>query len=171
MAPAQPSAVAAIERSVKARLSSTASSAQHTRPAETVARIFDALPGDAGENLLAALYDKEPNAGERVRALMFNFADLASLTPAGLQTLLSRANRATLTLALKGVTGEVADAFYKNMTARARDVLQEEIAALGPRPRTAVEDARTELVTLTRTLIDAGEIRPRGSDTDEDLIL
>lgn len=169
MAPAQSGAINAIENNFAARLTAN-KGAGHARPAETLARIFDAMPGEDGEALLTALHETEPGASARVRALMFTFADLASLTPAGLQTLLSRANRATLTLALKGVDGPVAEAFFSNMTARARDVLTEEIAALGPRPRRDVEMAQTELVTLTRALIDSGDILPNGPDTDEDLI-
>ena len=169
MIPIHAAALSAIEQNFKTRLG-VISAAQPTKPDAMVARIFDALPTEDSQALLAALHTTEPGAGERIRALMFTFADLASLSPAGLQTLLSRANRATLTLALKGVTGNVADAFFNNMTARARDVLNEEISALGPRPRGEVEAARGELVTLTRTLIETGDIRPSGHDRDEDLI-
>ena len=168
-APAQPAAIAAIETSFAARLPDTHTASQ-AQPAQTLARIFDALPDEDSESLLSSLGQIEQDASERVRALMFSFADLQSLSPAGMQTLLSRADRTMLTLALKGVDGALAEAFYNNMTSRARAVLQEEIAALGPRPRSQVEAARTELVTLTRTLIDTGDIRPAGQDTDEDLI-
>jgi len=169
MAPAQPAALTAIEKNFMARLPTSEVNSQ-AQPAQTLARIFDALPGDDSQDLLTSLGQIEPDASERVRALMFSFADLQNLSPAGMQTLLSRADRALLTLALKGVDGALGDAFYNNMTARARAVLQEEIAALGPRPRSQVEAARTELVTLTRVLIDTGDIRVAGPDTDEDLI-
>jgi len=170
MAPIHAAALTAIEASFATRLETLATDT-HTRPDATVARIFDAMPADVSQDLLSALHTVEPGADERVRALMFTFADLATLSPAGLQTLLSRTPRATLTLALKGVSGEVAEAFFKNMTARARDVLREEIVGLGPRTRSDVEAARTELVTLTRTLIDSGDIHPSGGNNmDEDLI-
>jgi len=169
MAPVQPVALAAIEKSFEARLPSLTEQS-HARPDAAVARIFDAMPAEASQNLLSALHTVEPGASERVRALMFTFADLASLSPAGLQTLLARTPRTTLILALKGVSGEVAEAFFTNMTSRAGEVLREEIAALGPVPRSSVDTARTELVTLTRTLIDSGDIRPTGPDRDEELI-
>lgn len=169
LAPTHPAALSAIEKSFEARLHSLSSDVK-TGPDETVARIFDQMPAETSKTLLAALHSAEPGADKRVRALMFTFADLASLSPAGLQTLLSRADRASLILALKGVTGPVADAFFTNMTARARDVLREEIAALGPCPRDAVEAARASLVSLTRSLIDSGDIRPFGNEIDEELI-
>lgn len=169
MAPAQPAAIAAIETGFAARLPDIHAASQ-AQPAQTLARIFDALPGEDSQSLLSSLGQIEPDASARVRALMFAFTDLQSLSPAGMQTLLSRADRSALTLALKSVDGALADAFFNNMTSRARAVLQEEIAALGPRPRSQVEAARAELVTLTRALIDTGDIRAAGAETDEDLI-
>lgn len=162
-------AIAAIEKNFEARIA-TLNIAQPVRPDETVARIFDAMPESSSETYLQALQSADPGAGERIRVLMFSFGDLARLAPAGLQTLLSRTDRTLLTLALKGAPKEVAAAFFTNMTSRAGEVLREEIAALGPRPRSEVEAARADLVSLTRKLIDAGEIYPAGAQVGEDLI-
>ncbi len=170
MAPAHTAALTAIETKLGAQLT-TLTHSQKTRPEATVARLFDALPAETGETLLNALHTVEPDAGERVRALMFTFSDLADLSPAGMQTLLSRTPRETLTLALKGVSGPVADVFYKNMTQRAGNLLREEMTALGAQPRKEVEAARAALVSLARNLIDSGDIRPASDVHDEDFIL
>lgn len=162
-------AVAAIERSFETRLDALEGSAQRN-PDETVARIFDALPAERSQALLDALQKVETGASDRVRALMFTFEDIAGLPPAGLQTLLARADRAVLTLALKGETGAVGKAFSRNMTARAREALAEDIAAEGARTRFDIDAARAELVALARALIDAGDIRASQSIVDEELI-
>ena len=164
-----PRAVSVIEKNYSEHFS-LSEPTQIAPTQDTVARIFEALPEGKCETLLTALHTIEPGTNKRIKDLMFGFDDLASLTPAGLQTLLANAKRATLILALKGVTGPVADAFLRNMTARARDVLQEDIAALGPQRRTDVAAARALLVDLARRLMVAGEILPAGSDLDEDLI-
>lgn len=169
MAPAHSGAVKAIERAFEDRLAAETGAINHT-PDEAVARIFDALPPEAGESLLAELQKRDAGAGNRVRALMFTFDDLATLGPGALQTLLSRADRAMLTLALKGTSGPVREALFANMTARAREVLSEEIAGLGPKSRMDVERARAGLVALARALMDAGEIRHAVKDHDTDLI-
>ncbi|HPE49017.1 MAG TPA: FliG C-terminal domain-containing protein [Hyphomonas sp.] len=134
---------------------------------ERVARIFDQLDARSGKTFLAALESAEPGAGEKVRALMFTFDDLGSLDAAGLQTLLSAADRAALVIALKGARDDTANAFFGNMTRHAGNLLREEIAALGPVRRADVEAARQELVTLARTLVHRGDIRS-GDQTDED---
>ena len=49
------------------------------------------------------------------------------------------------------------------MTQRAGDLLREEISALGPLRRSEVDAARQEIVTLTRQLIQRGDVRGGGS--------
>lgn len=137
---------------------------------ERVARIFDQFDTRAESVFLAALESAEPGAGQKVRALMFTFDDLAALDGGGMQTLLSTADRSVLILALKGARETTAAAFFANMTQRAGDLLREEIAALGPLRRSEVEAARLEIVTLTRQLIQRGDIRgtaARGIAEDE----
>ena len=135
---------------------------------EHVARIFDQLDGQSEEALLSSLNTAEPGAGEKIRALMFTFADLASLDPASMQTILGSIDRAELTLALKGAPETVTEAFFKNMTQRASDLLREEMETSGPVRRSDIEAARAEILTLARTLVKRGDILVR--DADDELI-
>lgn len=159
-----PSAIVAIEALFEAELG-LADDLAPIQGDAALARILDVLASDKRTPLLEAIGNSDPAAGTRVRELMFTFDDIASLAPAGLQTLLSRIDRATLTIALKGAKGAVADAIFRNMTTRARDVLVEEIAATGPLRRSDIEAARTDLIVLARHLIETGHIR-RQSQTD-----
>ncbi len=167
-----PHAIAAIEALFEAELGL----ADRDTPVHgdaALAKIFDILPADQSDKLLGLLQATDPDAGAQVRRLMFTFEDIAALPPAGLQTLLSRIDRATLTLALKGATGGVRDAIFSNLTARARTVLVEEIAAVGPVRRSDVDAARTDLIVLARHLIETGNIQSAGGHDlldDEDMI-
>lgn len=158
-----PGALSAVEARLTEQLSAATTGDGHER----VARIFDRLDGRDEKMLLAALDKVEPGAGERVRSLMFTFDDLGTLSAAGLQTLLSAADRQTVVRALKGAEPATADAFYGNMTTRAGAFLREEIEAAGPIRRSDIETARAELVTLARNLIQSGEIGPREGHDDE----
>lgn len=153
---------------IDARLADTLSRLATGQPAgghERVARIFDQLDGRAETTLLAALDADAPGAGEKVRALMFTFNDLAGLHAAAMQTLLASTDRSVLTLALKGAREDVANVFYSNLTRRAGALIREEMAALGPIRRSEVEAARTEIVETARNLIRTGEIRLDDSET------
>ena len=134
---------------------------------ERVARIFDRLDPRSEQNFLAALENAEPGAGERVRALMFTFDDLATLDAGGLQTLLSAIDRNVLALALKGANPEVEQAFFANLTQRATQVLRDDVAALGPVRRSDVEAARNDIADMARAMIQRGDIVVSEADLDE----
>ncbi len=162
-----PAAIKALELALSKDLDH-AKPTQLTGGHEHVARIFDQLDGQSEEALLSSLNTAEPGSGEKIRALMFTFADLASLDPASMQTILGSVDRAELTLALKGAPEAVTDAFFKNMTQRASDLLREEMDASGPVRRSDIEAARAEILTLARTLVKRGDILVR--DADDELI-
>ncbi len=167
--PVHPAAISSLETALAGWLHSAGRPARQGGH-ERIARILDRLDGRAEKSLLAALESAEPGAGEKIRALMFTFDDLARLDAGGLQTLLSSADRAVLTVALKGAREETTAAFFRNMTQRAGDLLREEISMLGPVRRSEVEAARLELVTLARTLISRGDIRAGAGDDEDELV-
>ncbi len=169
LGPVHPGATASLELYIALQIDSLQGSAGqggHQR----VARIFDSLDSRLEKSFLAALDTAEPGAGQKVRALMFTFDDLAHLDAAGLQTLLAASDRSTLIIALKGAREQTAAAFFRNMTRRAGDLLRDEIAAHGAVRRSEVETARQALVSLARDLIAQGDIRAAGGRDDEELI-
>lgn len=133
---------------------------------ERLARIFDQIDSKTEKSLLFALDDAEPGAGEKVRALMFTFDDLANLDPASLQTLLSNIERETLIMALKGAKTHVVEAFMSNMTQRAGQLLSEDIDTSGPVRRSEIEAARTKIANQARTLIKRGDMLNREEDDE-----
>ncbi|MEO1405604.1 MAG: FliG C-terminal domain-containing protein [Pseudomonadota bacterium] len=167
MNPPHVEAMAAIEQALEDRVRRLDG---HTELQENnLARIFDELDPDASKTLLAALQTAEPEAGRRIQTLMFGFEDLAKLPPAGIQTLLSRLERKTLMIAMVGTDNPVSTTIYKNMTNRARDVLKEEIVALGEIDEKTVDAARADMTRLARALIASGDILP-GSSGAEDIV-
>tara|TARA_R110002020_G_scaffold105961_2_gene246869 strand:+ start:115775 stop:116713 length:939 start_codon:yes stop_codon:yes gene_type:complete len=169
LGPIHPGAAASLESHIAQQMDSLQGNA-HQGGHERVARIFDRLDSRLEKSFLAALDTAEPGAGEKVRALMFTFDDLAHLDAAGLQTLLASSDRSTLVIALKGAREETAAAFFKNMTRRAGDLLRDEITAQGAVRRSEVEAARQALVSLARELKAQGDIRAGDGRQDEELI-
>lgn len=163
-----PTAFSAIERYLKSKSAGSRQGAQGGH--ERVARIFDRLDNKLEQAFLAALDSAEPGAGEKVRSLMFTFDDLAALDAGGMQTLLSRTDRAVLVLALKGASDGTCEAFFRNMTSRAGELLKEEMSLLGAVRRSEIDAARQELVELARSLIQRGDIRSGQDDHDDELV-
>jgi flagellar motor switch protein FliG len=160
-----PAAIQVIASSLDLRLSRTQTQ-DHTGGHERVARIFDSLDQGSETELMSSLNQAEPGAGEKIRALMFTFEDLAALDPASLQTILGSVDRAVLTLALKGASVAVADAFFNNVTQRAAELLRDDMAGIGPIRRSEVDAARAEVLAVARTLLKRGELL-RTEDDDE----
>ena len=133
---------------------------------EHVARIFDSLDSGSESALLSSLDSAEPGSGEKIRALMFTFEDLASLDPGSLQTILGNVDRAILTVALQGASQTVADAFFKNVTQRAADLLREDIEAVGPVRRSEIDAARAEVLQIARALVKRGDLLPQNQDDE-----
>ncbi|MEO0466308.1 MAG: FliG C-terminal domain-containing protein [Pseudomonadota bacterium] len=146
------------------RVATGADGAGHQR----VARIFDQIGSRHEQSLLAGLDAKAPGSGEKVRAQMFTFNDLAGLGAAGMQTLLAATDRGVLTVALKGARADVANVFFSNLTRRAGLLIREELSGLGALRRSEVEEARAEIVELARQLIRGGQIRLVGATAEDD---
>lgn len=162
-----PAAIKGLELALQTRLDQ-ASPSRTQGGHEHVARIFDRLDSKAEQSLLSSLDTAEPGAGEKIRAFMFTFEDLANLDAASLQTILGSVDRAVLTVALKGAPAPVSDAFFANITQRAGDLLRDEIEAAGPIRRSEIEAARSEIIEIARALVKRGDILTH--DAEDELI-
>ncbi|HVM68810.1 MAG TPA: FliG C-terminal domain-containing protein, partial [Gaiellaceae bacterium] len=63
-----------------------------------------------------------------------------------------------LAIALRGVTDEVSDRIFKNMSQRGAEMLREEMEFQPPQKRRAVEEAQGRIVAVVRKLEEAGAI-------------
>ncbi|HLH25585.1 MAG TPA: flagellar motor switch protein FliG [Chloroflexota bacterium] len=103
-------------------------------------------------------------AGE-VRKLMFAFDNLIQLDDQALQRILRDVDARDLPLALRGAPEELRERIFKNVSARAAEMLREDMAVAGQVRRRQVEEAQQRIVTIARRLEEAGEIViQRGGD-------
>ena len=133
-------------------------------PHENMAEIFNALDRSSESRLLQMLEERNKEAADRVRTLMFTFEDLAKIDGPGIQSLLRKVDNARLTLALKGASDPIRDLFLGNMSERAGMILRDDMEALGPVKVRDVEDAQAALVSLAKELEAAGELVIAGNE-------
>ena len=76
-----------------------------------------------------------------------------------MQKVLAEIDKADLALALKAAPPELSTKLLSNLSARARDNIQEEISMLGPRPLSDVEEAQKRILQQVRTMEERGDIR------------
>jgi len=109
-----------VEKTLKAEFMSNLARAQRRDAHEMMAEIFNNLDRTSETRILAALEERNRDAAERIRGLMFTFDDLGRLDGSGVQVLMRGVPREQLTLALKGASEQLRDLFLKNMSERAR---------------------------------------------------
>jgi flagellar motor switch protein FliG len=155
----QKEALEGVEKTLKAEFMSNLARAQRRDAHEMMAEIFNNLDRAAEGRILSALEERNRDAAERIRSLMFTFEDLQRVDGAGLQTLLRAVEKDKLALALKGASEALRDLFFKNLTERAAKLLKDDIAGLGPVRLRDVDDAQAIIVTLAKDMAAQGQIQ------------
>jgi flagellar motor switch protein FliG len=135
---------------------------------EMMADIFNNLDRNTEARFMTGLEERNIEAAEKIKALMFTFDDLSRLDNGGIQTLLREADKDQLAMALKGGSEEVKDLFFQNMSERAGKMMKEDMEAMGPVRLSDVDEAQAIVVKTAKALADSGDIvLSTGSDDDE----
>jgi flagellar motor switch protein FliG len=100
----------------------------------------------------------DQNLASELRGRLFTFNDLINLADKDLQQLLREIDAARLTVALKGATADVRQKFLQNLSARAAEMLSDDLAAMGPVKLSSVESAQQEIAKLAQELASQGRI-------------
>jgi len=163
-----PEVVARISSVLQRRLESLSSSSREQRGGvRAVAALFNHLERNVGTPVLEAIESERPELAVSIRNLMFIFDDLARVDDNGLRELVQRADKKTLTIALKGASEDLRQRIFDNMSKRAAEMMREEMDIMGPVRVREVEKAQQAIVAVARQLEDEGVIVTSGEGADE----
>jgi flagellar motor switch protein FliG len=137
---------------------------------EMMAEIFNHLDRSTESRFVAALEERNREAAEKIKALMFTFEDLSKLDPSGVQTLLRAVEKDRLALALKGASDSLRDLFFTNMSERAAKILREDIEAMGPVRLRDVDEAQMGMVNTAKDLAARNEIVLADNKGEDELV-
>ncbi len=119
----------------------------------------------AEKGIIEYLESTDQALAEEIRGKMFVFEDISQLDDQSIQRLLKELDRSELAKALKSTTDAVRELIFRNMSTRAREMLEEEIDLLGPTRLSAVERAQRGITDIIRRLEAEDEIFiARGQD-------
>ncbi len=135
-----------------------------------VANILNQVDQASEKAILGSISENHASLADDIRKLMFVFDDLSQLDDRSIQELLKVVSKEQLLLALKASEEGIRDLIFKNMSERARELLQEDMEAKGPVKVSEVERAQQEILKLAKTLEEAGTISLGGSGSGEALI-
>jgi flagellar motor switch protein FliG len=94
----------------------------------------------------------------QIKQKMFVFEDIVLVDDKGFQKLLRKVETSELAVALKAASDEVKEKVFHNMSARAGDMLREEIADMGPVRMNDVSAAQQKITGLIQDMEFKGEL-------------
>ncbi len=123
-----------------------------------VVELLRRSPAAQQTEVVGEIEKDDPDLAAELRTRLFTFEDLANLSDRDLQTLIREMDTSQLAVALKGGSPAVREKISRNMSARAAEMLNDDIAAMGPVRLAAVEAAQAELVKIAFGLAEQGRI-------------
>ena len=170
MEPVQRDILDKIEQTLRTEFMSNLARTSKRDSHELMADIFNSFDRQTEARFIGALEERNREAAERIRALMFVFEDLSKLDPGGIQTLLRAVEKDSLGLALKGASEALRAMFFSNMSERAAKIMREDMEGMGPVRLKDVDQAQMAMVQVAKDLAAKGEIMLVGQSGDDELI-
>lgn len=163
-----PELILEIDKVLKNQLANTASVEQSTLGGvQPVAEMLNVMDKNTETSIMSRLEEKDPLLAEEIRKLMFVFDDISKIDDRGIQSLLKEVPNDKLLLALKTANEDIKAKVFKNISARAADMLREDLNNMGPSRLSDVEGAQQEIVNVARRLEAEGKILiARGGSED-----
>jgi flagellar motor switch protein FliG len=146
MEPVQREILDKIEQTLRTEFMSNLARTSKRDSHEMMADIFNSFDRQTEARFIGALEERNREAAERIRALMFVFEDLAKLDPGGIQTLLRAVDKDQLGLAMKGASESLRELFFSNMSERAAKIMREDMEGMGPVRLKDVDQAQMTMV-------------------------
>jgi len=120
--------------------------------AKLAAEILNHAEETVEARVFARLDAEAPAVADTIRTLMFTFEDLLRLDERGMRALLKDIPREELLLALRTASPAMRDKIFGNLSPRAAELIQDDIANMGPVRLKDVERAQAAIVAAARRL-------------------
>jgi flagellar motor switch protein FliG len=167
-----PDVIREVESGLESRLSNMLTqSSDRVGGVETVAEILNLCDRASEKTIMEGIEAEDPDLVEQIRRLMFVFEDILLVNDKGIQAVLKEVDNDELCLALKTASESLKDKIFNNMSARAADLIREDMQYMGPVRLSDVEAAQQRVVDVVRRLEDAGEIVIAGRGGEKDLVV
>lgn len=167
-----PDVIREVEAGLESRLSNMLThSMERVGGVETVAEILNLCDRASEKQIMEGIEAEDPDLVEQIRRLMFVFEDILLVNDKGIQAVLKEVDNDELCLALKTASDQLKEKIFSNMSARAADLIKEDMQYMGPVRLSDVEAAQQRIVDIVRRLEDSGEIVIAGRGGEKDMVV
>lgn len=139
--------------------------------AKSLAAILNRCTTATAKLILESIEQRDAQLAGEIKRLMFLFEDLLYIEDRGIQRILREVDKNDLALSLKIADEKLKEKIFRNMSERARELVQEELSYLGPVRLKEVEAAQTRIVEIVKQLEDQGEIVVTGRGGSEEVFV
>jgi len=165
-----PDALAVVEDGVRRRMSTVITEAAVVGGTRPLAHVLNQVDRTTERQILGALAEHDPELADEVRRYMFVFEDITSLDDRSLQRVIRELDQKDIALAMRSTNEQVKDAFFRNMSSRAAEMLREEMSLSAQVRLKNVEEAQGRIVEAIKRLEDQDEIIINRGGGDDALI-
>ncbi len=127
-----------------------------------VAELLNRMDRRKSRAVLEKIDANKPDVANSIRELMFVFEDIAVLDDLAIREILQRIDKRTIAAALKGATEQQQKQFFRNMSSRGVEMMQEEMEIMGPMKLKEVHAAQQRIVEIVQKLEEEGIINVDG---------
>ncbi len=123
-----------------------------------VAELVNSLDKKTMNALMARIEEKDSILAEQIKQNMLTFVDIAKIDDRGVQLILREVPSDRLVLALKSAPEEVREKIFAAMSARAAEMMRDDLGALGAQKVSDVESAQRQIVGVMKRLREEGKV-------------
>lgn len=168
-----PEIIDRVEEALAEKLSNVVGEELHkSGGVEAVAEILNNTGRSTEKNILQTIEEDDPDLVDEIRDLMFVFEDIVLVNDKGVQEALKEVDTEELALALKTASEELKEKFFRNLSERAVNMIQEELEYMGPVRLSEVEAAQQQIIDTIQALEEEGRaiIEGRGGAEEEVIV-
>jgi flagellar motor switch protein FliG len=116
------------------------------------------MSGENEASVMDNLRKYDNDMAEKIMDEMFVFDNIMDIDDKGIQLLLREVQSDSLIVALKGASQEMREKIFRNMSARAAEMMREDLESKGPVRLSEVEAQQKQILIVVRRLADEGQI-------------
>ncbi|MGF1670549.1 MAG: flagellar motor switch protein FliG [Balneolaceae bacterium] len=135
--------------------------------ASAVAGILNESDIATERSVLESIEAVDPDLAKEIKDQMFLFEDILDLDDRTMQAIVAKLDKQDMVTGLKGVDEKIKEKFLSNMSTRAKDILVDDLEALGPVHVKKVEEAQQNIVKSIKQMDQEGKISIRNKEADQ----
>ena len=130
------------------------------------AEILNFMSGEQEGSVMDNIKNYDNDMAQKIMDEMFVFDNVIDIDDRGIQLLLREVQSEMLIVALKGASQDLREKIFKNMSARASEMMREDLDSKGPVRLSEVEAQQKQILQIVRRLSDEGQIVLGGKGED-----